>query len=126
VLAVAAAERRGAALGGGAEAVRAREAAGRFAAGGDGCARGGGCGGRGELRRFARGDERCQALQAIYGVGPILACHLLAEIGEASRFHRAEQITRLAGLDPVVEESGETRRRGKLAKAWSAPAFVDS
>jgi transposase len=72
-----------------------------------------------ELRRFARGDERCQALEAIYGVGPILACHLLAEIGEASRFRRAEQITRLAGLDPVVEESGETRRRGHLAKAGS-------
>jgi transposase len=72
-----------------------------------------------ELRRFARGDARCRALQEIYGVGPILACHLLAEIGEASRFRRAGQITRLAGLDPVVEESGETRRRGKLAKAGS-------
>jgi transposase len=72
-----------------------------------------------ELRRFARGDERCQALQSIYGIGPILACHLLAEIGEARRFRRAEQITRLAGLDPVVEESGESRRRGQLAKAGS-------
>jgi transposase len=74
----------------------------------------------GELRRFARSDERCEALQTIYGVGPILACHLLAEIGEARRFRRASQITRLAGLDPVVEESGETRRRGKLAKAGSS------
>jgi transposase len=72
-----------------------------------------------ELRRFARGDERCQALQSIYGIGPSLACHLLAEIGEACRFRRAEQITRLAGLDPVVEESGESRRRGKLATAGS-------
>ncbi len=72
-----------------------------------------------ELRRFARGDQRCQALQTIYGVGPILACHLLAEIDEASRFRRAELITRLAGLDPVVDESGETRRRGHLAKAGS-------
>jgi hypothetical protein len=61
----------------------------------------------------------CQALQSIYGVGPILACHLLAEIGEASRFQRAKQITRLAGLDPVVDESGESRRRGHLAKAGS-------
>src|SRR6266540_2640052 len=26
-----------------------------------------------ELRRFARQDERCQALQTIYGIGPILA-----------------------------------------------------
>jgi len=72
-----------------------------------------------ELRRFARGDQRCQALQTIYGIGPILACHLLAEIGDACRFRRAEQITRLAGLDPVVDESGETRRRGHLAKAGS-------
>src|SRR6266571_4879920 len=38
-----------------------------------------------ELRRFARADPRCRALQSIYGIGPILACHLLAEIGEASR-----------------------------------------
>ncbi len=72
-----------------------------------------------ELRRFARADERCRALQSIYGIGPILACHLLAEIGEARRFRRGEQITRLAGLDPVVDESGETRRRGHLAKAGS-------
>jgi transposase len=72
-----------------------------------------------ELRRFAREDERCQALQSIYGIGPILACHLLAEIGEARRFRRAEQVTRLAGLDPVVEESSETRRRGHLTKAGS-------
>jgi transposase len=72
-----------------------------------------------ELRRFAHGDERCRALQSIYGIGPILACHLLAEIGEARRFRRAEQISRLAGLDPVVDESGESRRRGHLAKAGS-------
>jgi transposase len=62
----------------------------------------------GEFRRFARADARCHALQSIYGVGPIVACHLLAEIGEACRFRRAKQITRLAGLDPVVDESGET------------------
>jgi transposase len=69
-----------------------------------------------ELTRFARSDRRCQALETIFGVGPILACHLLAEIGAASRFRRARQITRLAGLDPVVEESADSRRRGKLAK----------
>jgi transposase len=70
----------------------------------------------GELRRFARADRRCQALETIYGVGPIIASHLLAEIGDPGRFRRARQITRLAGLDPVVEESADSRRRGKLAK----------
>jgi transposase len=69
-----------------------------------------------ELRRFARADRRCVALRTIYGVGPILACHPLAELGEAARFRRARQAVRAAGLDPVVDESGETRRRGRLAK----------
>src|SRR6266536_1785488 len=36
-----------------------------------------------ELRRFARAEQRCRALQTIFGIGPILACHLLAEIGDA-------------------------------------------
>jgi transposase len=55
-------------------------------------------------------------------VGPILACHLLAELGEAARFRRARQAVRAAGLDPVVDESGETHRRGRLAK-HGAPAL---
>jgi transposase len=50
------------------------------------------------------------------GVAPILACHLLAELGEAARFRRAREAVHAAGLDPVVDESGETRRRGRLAK----------
>ena len=72
-----------------------------------------------KLRRFANSDARCQALQRIFGVGPILACHLLAEIGEAGRFQRARQLIRLSGLDPVVDESADVRRRGKLAKQGS-------
>lgn len=70
-----------------------------------------------QLRRFAKADRRCLVLQRIFGVGPIIACHLLAEIGEASRFRRARTLVRLAGLDPVVAESADTKRRGKLAKA---------
>lgn len=72
-----------------------------------------------ELRRFARRDPRCRALATIFGVGPLLACHILAELGEARRFRRARQAVRAAGLDPVVSESGETRRRGRLAKHGS-------
>ena len=70
-----------------------------------------------ELRQRARSDGRLRALQGIYGVGPIVACHLLAEIGDAHRFRRARQVVRLSGLDPVVLESGKTKRRGRLAKA---------
>ncbi len=72
-----------------------------------------------ELRLLARDDRRLVALQTIYGVGPIVACHLLAEIGDARRFRRADQVVRVAGLDPVVLDSAETRRRGKLSKQGS-------
>ena len=72
-----------------------------------------------ELRRFARADRRCQALQTIFGVGPILACHLLAEIGEAGRFDRPRQLVRASGLDPSVIESADSKRRGRLAKQGS-------
>jgi transposase len=72
-----------------------------------------------ELRRFARADSRCQALETIFGVGPILACHLLAEIGDARRFRRARQLVRASGLDPTVVESADSKRRGRLAKQGS-------
>lgn len=68
------------------------------------------------LRRLAKTDRRLQALQTIYGVGPILACTILAEIGDANRFRRARQVVRAAGLDPLVRESADKRRRGHLAK----------
>jgi transposase len=72
-----------------------------------------------ELRRFARSDRRCQILMRIYGIAEILACHLVAEIGDVSRFRRPRQLVRAAGLDPIVDESADRRRRGRLAKAGS-------
>lgn len=72
-----------------------------------------------ERGRLARSDRRLVALQTIYAVGPIVACHPLAEIGDARRFHRARQLVRVAGLDPVVHDSADTRRRGKPSKQGS-------
>lgn len=72
-----------------------------------------------ELRVFARADSRCRALEQLYGIGPILAVILVAEIGDVLRFRRAAQVVRLAGLDPVVTEPADSRRRGHLAKAGS-------
>jgi transposase len=69
-----------------------------------------------ELRRLAKSDERLKALQRIFGIGPILACTILAEIGDAKRFRRARQVIRAAGLDPVVKDSADKQRRGQLAK----------
>ena len=73
-----------------------------------------------ELRRLAKTDERLVALQGIFGIGPILACTILAEIGDAKRFRRARQVVRAAGLDPVVKDSADKQRRGQLAKQGAA------
>ena len=78
-----------------------------------------------DLRRFARSDRRCRTLMQIYGVGELIACHLLAEIGENARFRRPRQPVRAAGLDPVVDESAERRRRGRLAKQGSPRPALD-
>src|SRR3954454_8493931 len=43
------------------------------------------------LRRLAKTDRRLQALQTIYGVGPILACTILAEIVDPNRLHPDRQ-----------------------------------
>jgi transposase len=72
-----------------------------------------------ELRQRARTDPRLKALCTIFGVGPVLAARILAEVGKSGRFRRARQLVRVAGLDPVVSESAETRRRGKLSKQGS-------
>jgi len=69
-----------------------------------------------ELRRIGKSDERLKALQRIFGIGPVLAATILAEIGDAKRFRRSRQIVRVAGLDPVVRDSADTQRRGHLAK----------
>jgi transposase len=41
------------------------------------------------------------------------------KVGEAARFQRARQLVRVAGLDPVVSESADSRRRGTLSKQGS-------
>lgn len=54
-----------------------------------------------ELRLLARSDRRLLALQTIYGVGPIVAAHLLAEIGDARRFRSADPLAARLGLRPA-------------------------
>jgi hypothetical protein len=39
-----------------------------------------------------------------------------SEIGEVERFDRAAEVVSYAGLDPVVRESGDSRREGSISK----------
>lgn len=43
----------------------------------------------------------------MYGVSASLGPQLMAEIGDVSRFHRRENLTAFAGVDPGANQSGK-------------------
>jgi len=66
-----------------------------------------------------RTDPGYQAIQALPGVGPVLAAVFVAEIGDIGRFRRAEQLASWAGLTPKHHESDTTVHRGPITKQGS-------
>lgn len=66
-----------------------------------------------------RGHRGYGAIQAIPGVGPILAAVFVAEIGDVGRFRRAAQLASWAGLTPTHHESDSTVHRGRITKQGS-------
>jgi transposase len=57
-----------------------------------------------------------RAIQSIPGVGPVLAAVFVAEIGEVTRFRRAEQLCSWAGMTPRHRESDTKVHRGRITK----------
>jgi transposase len=74
---------------------------------------------RTQLGDFARRQLGCRALQRQYGVGPLGAAILWAEIGDARRFSSSEQLVRYAGLDITVYSSDGKRSLGHLSRQGS-------
>ena len=72
-----------------------------------------------EAAPFFAGDLGYHAVQAIPGVGPILAAVFVAEIGDVSRFTSARHLCSWAGLTPTHHESDEKVRRGHITKQGS-------
>jgi transposase len=66
-----------------------------------------------------RTDPGYRAIQAIPGVGPVLAAVFVAEIGDIGRFHRPQQLASWAGLTPKHHESDTTVHRGRITKQGS-------
>ena len=65
---------------------------------------------------YFAGDLGYHAVQAIPGVGPVLAAVFVAEIGDISRFTSARHLCSWAGLTPSHKESDVTVRRGHITK----------
>jgi transposase len=66
-----------------------------------------------------RTETGYSAIQAIPGVGPVLAAVFVAEIGDIGRFSRPEQLASWAGLTPSHHESDTTVHRGRITKQGS-------
>jgi len=65
------------------------------------------------------GDLGFHAVQAIPGVGPVLAAVFVAEIGDIERFKSARHLCSWAGLTPTHRESDEKVQRGHISKQGS-------
>jgi transposase len=75
-----------------------------------------------ELASHAVASEEAQRLLQIVGIGPETAVMLLGEIGEATRFARAAQLVRYAGLNPQLDQSDGPPRQGlPITKAGRRP-----
>ena len=71
---------------------------------------------RGQLETMARSLPGPRALDRLYGIGPLCAVVIWAELGDVRRFHNASQVVRLAGLDISVWSSAGKRSAGHLVR----------
>ncbi len=60
-----------------------------------------------------------RALQAQYGIGPLCAAIIWAELGDCRRFANSDQAVRFTGLDITVYSSDGRRSPGRLARQGS-------
>jgi transposase len=68
------------------------------------------------LSLYARRQPGCRALIAqLYGVGPVTATAIVAELGDAHRFGSSDDAVRHSGLDVTVHQSDRKRASGHLS-----------
>ncbi len=74
---------------------------------------------RAQLRAIGTREVGPRALQAHYGIGPLTAVIIWAELGDCRRFRSSDQAVRFAGLDVTVWSSDRKRSPGRLARQGS-------
>jgi transposase len=68
------------------------------------------------LDELAAADERVTLLSSVPGVGVRTAEVIAVHLGDATRFHSADEVSAYAGLVPRQYQSGETDRRGRITR----------
>ncbi|MDE3102077.1 MAG: IS110 family transposase [Chloroflexota bacterium] len=71
---------------------------------------------RTEFAALASRQPGCRALDALYGVGSVIAVAIWAELGDCRRFSSSRDAVRHTGLDVTVHASDDQRARGHLAR----------
>jgi transposase len=64
---------------------------------------------------IVRDDQVCRRLMSIPGVGPVVALAYTATIDIPTRFRNSKAVGPVLGLTPVLHESGESRRIGRIS-----------
>ena len=77
----------------------------------------------------AAADPVARALDALVGIGPVLALTLRAEIGDITRFARGGELASYAGLVPRVDASADRYWSGRITRQgspWLRWALVEA
>jgi transposase len=69
-----------------------------------------------ELQAYARRQAGWRALMVHYGIGPLVAVTILAELGDCTRFSSSRYAVRYAGMDITVHQSDQRRSPGHLSR----------
>ena len=72
-----------------------------------------------QLQAIGCRQPGARALQAHYGIGPLCAAIIWAELGDCRRFCNSDQAVRFTGLDVTVYSSDGKRSPGRLARQGS-------
>ena len=72
-----------------------------------------------EIKARLRGDRGYVVIQAIHGIGPVIAAILVAEIGDITRFRSPAALASWVGLTPRHHESDTKVLRGPITKQGS-------
>jgi transposase len=72
-----------------------------------------------EVQRVAAADPIARAVQALKGIGPVIALTVRAEVGAIDRCATPAQLASYAGLVPRVEASAGRIRYGRITKRGS-------
>lgn len=74
-----------------------------------------------EMQKIARQLPEYETVRSMQGVGEVLACKLIAEIGDVRRFHSGSALIAYAGIDAPPYQSGNfTGTQRKISKRGSS------